>query len=57
MNYWFLVEYLMKKNIKKLIKFDKINSIVIGNSLNYKEIQISNLKSKFKKSFRKVYYE
>ena len=46
-----------EKNIKKLIKFDKINSIVIGNSLNYKEIQISNLKSKFKKSFRKVYYE
>lgn len=45
------------KIIKRLIKYDEINSIVIGNSLNYKEIQISNLKSKFKKNFRKVIYE
>jgi len=45
------------RTIKELIKYNEINSIVIGNSLNYKEIQISNLKSKFKKNFRKVNYE
>jgi phosphoribosylformimino-5-aminoimidazole carboxamide ribonucleotide (ProFAR) isomerase len=43
--------------IKELTKFDQVSSIVIGNSLNYKEIQISNIKNKFKKKFRKVNYE
>ena len=43
--------------IKKLVKFDQISSIVVGNSLNYKEIQISNIKNKFKNNFRKVNYE
>jgi cyclase len=45
------------KTINELTKFDKVSSIVIGNSLNYKEIQISNIKNKFKKKFRKVNYE
>ena len=43
--------------IKKLLLNRNIKGIVIGNSLNYKEIQISNIKRKFKNLFRQVDYE
>jgi|TARA_Y100000294_G_scaffold114748_1_gene106433 cyclase len=45
------------KLIKKLLLNQNIKAIVIGNSLNYKEIQISNIKKKFKSLFRQVDYE
>lgn len=45
------------KLIKKLLLNEKIQAIVIGNSLNYKEIQISNIKKKFKSLLRQVDYE
>ena len=43
--------------IKKLLLNRNIKGIVIGNSLNYKEIQISNIKRKFKNLLRQVDYE
>jgi cyclase len=43
--------------IKKLLLNQNIKGIVIGNSLNYKEIQISNIKRKFKNLLRQVDYE
>jgi cyclase len=45
------------KLIKKLLLYQNIKAIVIGNSLNYKEIQISTIKKKFKSLFRQVDYE
>ena len=45
------------KLIKKLLINEKIQAVVIGNSLNYKEIQISNIKKKFKSLLRQVDYE
>jgi cyclase len=45
------------KLIKKLLLNQNIKAIVIGNSLNYKEIQISTIKKKFKSLFRQVDYE
>lgn len=43
--------------IKKLLIYRNVKAIVIGNSLNYKEIQISNIKKKFKSLLRQVDYE
>ena len=45
------------KLIKKLLLNQNIKAIVIGNSLHYKEIQISTIKKKFKSLFRQVDYE
>jgi imidazole glycerol phosphate synthase subunit HisF len=45
------------RSIKTLLSNENIKAIVIGNSLNYKEIQISNIKDKFKNLMRRVDYE
>ena len=45
------------RSIKTLLLNENIKAIVIGNSLNYKEIQISNIKDKFKNLMRRVDYE
>jgi cyclase len=45
------------RSIKTLLLNENIKAIVIGNSLNYKEIQISNIKDKFKNLMIRVDYE
>ena len=45
-----------KKIIEKILKNKNVSAIAIGNSLNFKEHSVQNLKKLSKKIFRKEIY-